>query len=94
VLASDAFVVAPGGIGTTLEALMIWQLLQVHQLEDTPLIFAGPMWRGLVEWARSFMLRPGFELANPEDMMIPRCVDGADEAVALVREHHRERRGG
>ena len=36
VLVSDAFVVAPGGIGTTLEALMIWQLLQVRKLHDTP----------------------------------------------------------
>src|SRR5262245_23794018 len=27
VLASDAFVVAPGGIGTVLETMMIWQLL-------------------------------------------------------------------
>src|SRR6186713_2210628 len=43
VLMSDAYIVAPGGIGTLLEATMIWQLLQVRQL-DAPLIFAGPMW--------------------------------------------------
>jgi predicted Rossmann-fold nucleotide-binding protein len=30
VLASDAFIVAPGGIGTVLETMMIWQLLQVR----------------------------------------------------------------
>ena len=29
VLTSDAFVVVPGGIGTVLELMMIWQLLQV-----------------------------------------------------------------
>src|SRR5438034_8476946 len=34
VLASDAFVVAPGGIGTVLEATMIWQLLQVHHRSE------------------------------------------------------------
>jgi len=34
------------------------------------------------------MLRPGFELASPGAMQIPRCVAGADEAVAIVREHH------
>jgi len=34
------------------------------------------------------MLRPGFELANAEDMKIPCCVDTADEAIAIVREHH------
>lgn len=36
VLASDAFVVAPGGIGTVLEAMMVWQLLQVRHINLTP----------------------------------------------------------
>jgi uncharacterized protein (TIGR00730 family) len=87
VLASDAFIVAPGGIGTVLESMMIWQLLQVRHLHDVPLIFTGPMWRGLVDWAAQMMLRPGFELANAEDMKIPRCVDNADQAIAVIREH-------
>jgi hypothetical protein len=26
--------------------------------------------------------------ASPEDLLIPRCVDGAAEGVALIREHH------
>jgi predicted Rossmann-fold nucleotide-binding protein len=42
-----AFVVAPGGIGTVLEMTMIWQLLQVRHLTDTPLILVGRMWPGL-----------------------------------------------
>jgi len=88
VLVSDAFIVAPGGIGTVLESMMIWQLLQVRHLYDTPLVFAGPMWRGLVEWVQRSMLRPGFELASPADVKIPRCVDTADEAIAIVRAHH------
>jgi len=87
VLISDAFIVAPGGIGTVLEAMMIWQLLQVRHVQDTPLIFAGPMWAEMVDWARSYMLRPGFELANREDMELPLCVNTADEAIALIREH-------
>jgi predicted Rossmann-fold nucleotide-binding protein len=90
VIMSDAFVVAPGGIGTVLETMMIWQLLQVHQLRETPLILVGPMWPGLVEWARGAMLSPDAPLASPEDMSIPRCVDGGDEAIALIAEH-RER---
>src|SRR6516165_6808963 len=88
VLMSDAYIVAPGGLGTLLESMMIWQLLQVRHLHDTPLIFAGPMWSGLVEWASAKMLRPGFELASPQDMQIPCCVDNAAEAVAVIREHH------
>lgn len=88
VLMSDAFIVAPGGIGTVLESTMIWQLLQVRHLQDTPLVFAGKMWQGLVDWSSEWMQRPGFELASAEDMKIPHCVDTADEAIALIREHH------
>jgi len=94
VLMSDAFIVAPGGIGTVLESMMIWQLLQVRHLQNTPLIFAGKMWQELVDWADVQMLRPGFELASPEDMKIPRCVDTADEAVAIVCKHHARWRAG
>jgi uncharacterized protein (TIGR00730 family) len=88
VLMSDAFIVAPGGIGTVLESTMIWQLLQVRHLHDIPLIFTGRMWQELVDWAAKTMLRPGFELANAEDMKIPTCVDTADEAIAVIRDHH------
>ncbi|HEY7316315.1 MAG TPA: LOG family protein [Candidatus Binatia bacterium] len=87
VLASDAFVVAPGGIGTVLETMMIWQLLQVRHLQDTPLILVGRMWPGLIEWARSSMLSFDPPLANAEDMDLPRCAANADEAIALIREH-------
>ncbi len=88
VLVSDAFVVMPGGIGTVLESMMIWQLLQVRHLYDVPLIFVGTMWRDLVAWAQRYMLRPGFELASPADFTIPQCVDTADEVIALVRARH------
>jgi hypothetical protein len=88
VLASDAFIVAPGGIGTVLETMMIWQLLQVRHLEDTPLILVGKMWPGLIEWARSTMVSFDPPLASPEDMTIPRCAATADEAIAMIREHH------
>ncbi|MFG0318353.1 MAG: LOG family protein [Planctomycetota bacterium JB042] len=87
VLASDAFIVAPGGIGTVLEAMTIWQLLQVGHLEGAPLIFVGRMWPGLVEWARGTMMAADPPLANAEDMAIPRCVPGPDEAIAILREH-------
>lgn len=88
VIASDAFVVVPGGIGTVLEMLMIWQLLQVRHMDDVPLILVGKMWRGLVEWARTSMLDPRLALANAEDLQIPQCLDTADEAVAVVRDLH------
>jgi uncharacterized protein (TIGR00730 family) len=87
VLTSNAFIVAPGGVGTVLEMMMIWQLLQVGHVQDTPLILVGTMWPGLLEWARTSML--GFDppLASPEDIAIPRCAASAEEAIAIVREH-------
>jgi uncharacterized protein (TIGR00730 family) len=87
VLTSDAFIVAPGGVGTVLEMMMIWQLLQVGHVRDTPLILVGTMWPGLLAWARTSML--GFDppLASPDDIAIPRCVPSAEEAITIVREH-------
>ncbi len=87
VLASDAFVVVPGGIGTVLETMMVWQLLQVRHVQDTPLILVGKMWSALVDWARAYLLSAQPPLANPEDLTIPVCVATADEAIPLVREH-------
>jgi predicted Rossmann-fold nucleotide-binding protein len=70
--------------------MMIWQLLQVGHVAEAPLILVGKMWPGLVEWARTAMLSSNPPLANPRDMDIPRCVEGADEAIALIRKHHRQ----
>src|SRR5215813_14457522 len=68
VLASDAYVVTPGGIGTLLELSLIWQLLQVRHVQDTPLILVGKMWANLVDWARKSLLKPELNLANAEDL--------------------------
>jgi uncharacterized protein (TIGR00730 family) len=88
VIASDAFVVVPGGIGTVLETLMIWQLLQVRHVHDVPLILVGKMWQGLVEWTRASMLDPRLPLVNEQDLSIPQCVETADEAIAVVAKLH------
>ncbi len=90
VLVSDAFVVVPGGIGTVLELAMIWQLLQVRKLHHTPLILIGRMWADFVAWARQYLLKPEFPLANSEDLAIPHCVDTAEEAIALLRSRYKE----
>jgi uncharacterized protein (TIGR00730 family) len=88
VLASDAFVVAPGGIGTVLETMMIWQLLQVGHLEQTPLILVGNMWPDLIEWARDFMLSVEPPMADAVDIKIPHCVGSSAEAIAILQRHH------
>ena len=90
VLASDAFIVAPGGIGTVLETAMIWQLLQVKHLEPTPLILVGKLWPGLIDWVRGSMLSFETPLINVEDVDIPVCVANADEAIEIIRRHRTE----
>jgi uncharacterized protein (TIGR00730 family) len=87
-LSSDAFIAVPGGIGTVLEVMMIWQLLQVRKLGGTPLILVGSMWQGLLDWCQASMLRPGFELASPPDFEIPHCVTTGPEVMAILRAHH------
>jgi uncharacterized protein (TIGR00730 family) len=88
VLASDAFVVTPGGIGTVLEMLMVWQLLQVRHLRDTPLILAGHVWDGLLEWAKAEMLRPDAALVSRADLTIPQVLPDGPAIVHVIREHH------
>ena len=86
-IASDAFVVVPGGIGSLLELSLVWQLLQVRKLYNTPLILVGKMWADLVEWGRNAMLQEGSELASEVDFEIPRCVNTIEETMALIREN-------
>lgn len=90
VIVSDVFIVVPGGIGTLLELSMVWQLLQVRKLYDTPLILLGDMWSDLISWAEKYMLAEDCQLAQPRDFDIPTCVKTTDEAIQIVKAH-RER---
>ena len=88
VLVSDAFIVTPGGIGTVLETLMVWQLLQVRHLRDTPLILAGHFWDGLLDWAKTVMLNPDAPLVSPADLKIPQILPDGPAIVRAIRDHH------
>jgi len=83
---SSSFVVMRGGVGTTLETMLVWQLCQVRHLYDRPLILVGAMWKDLIEWAHTHMLDDGRGLASRADLDIPICVENVDEAVAVIRE--------
>ncbi|MBX9666771.1 MAG: LOG family protein [Candidatus Obscuribacterales bacterium] len=90
VIMSDAFIVVPGGIGTMLELSMVWQLLQVRKLYDTPLILVGEMWAELVEWARKHMYNENVHLVNEVDLEIPICVKHSQDAIEIVRAHRQK----
>ncbi|RLB60325.1 MAG: LOG family protein [Deltaproteobacteria bacterium] len=84
---SHAFVVFGGGVGTTLESLLVWQLLQVRHLENVPFIMVGDMWRELVGWSKKHMLTSTPPLANAADLELPACVDTPAQALELLRPH-------
>jgi len=81
---SSAFVVFPGGLGSTLEAMMIWQLLQVHHLPPVPFILFGNHWDGFLAWVRNTVVTGGF--ADPQDLELPSRVDTVDEALEIILE--------
>jgi hypothetical protein len=80
---SHAYVVVDGGIGTTLEAMMVWQLLQVRVIAERPLVFVGPMWRGLRDFIEGEVIARG--LASPPDLDLVHWVDDVEEATEIVR---------
>jgi uncharacterized protein (TIGR00730 family) len=85
---SHAYIVVDGGIGTTLEATMVLQLLQVGMLSDRPLVFVGPMWRGLRAWIEAEIVSRN--LASPGDLDVALWVDDLDQALAVVERERDE----
>jgi len=80
---SHAYIVLPGGIGTSLETFMIWQLLQVGYIKDRPLILLGDMWRGLEDWMQREML-PHHYISGP-DMNHAVVVSSMEEALKIIK---------
>ncbi|HET9226510.1 MAG TPA: LOG family protein [Thermoanaerobaculia bacterium] len=79
---SHAYLVVDGGVGTTLEAMMVFQLLQVRMLKDRPLIFVGPMWKGLRSFIEQEIIARGYASAPDLDMAV--WVDTLEEGLAVV----------
>jgi hypothetical protein len=82
---SQAFVIFPGGVGTALELLMVWQLLQVGFLTERPVVLFGEMWRGLVEWMRKEMVSR--QLVDAADLDLVQLTGSIDEAVSQIVRH-------
>lgn len=85
---SQAFVIFPGGIGTGLELMMVWQLLQVGFMTERPVVLMGEMWRGLLDWMRREMVPR--HLVNAEDLGLVHLSSTIDAAVKII-ERHKER---
>jgi uncharacterized protein (TIGR00730 family) len=81
---SHAVIVAPGGVGTLLELVYVWQLIQVGLVERrTVVLLQKSFWEGLLDWMRQEMLGRGF--MGPGDFDWTHCVDTSAEALELIR---------
>ena len=77
---SHAVIVTPGGIGTILELLYTWQLIQVGHISERPVILLGEMWNGLIDWMESEPLKK--HLIEKSDFKNIQIVQNVDEKWA------------
>ena len=68
---SNVVVVAPGGIGTLLELVYTWQLLQVNHMDHIPVILIGEQWKRLIDWMKKNLLRHRYIKAKDLDLVFP-----------------------
>ena len=80
---SHAVIVTPGGIGTILELLYTWQLIQVSHISERPIILVGKMWAGLLEWMKSEPLNK--QLIDKSDFNNIKIVQNVDEVIVLLK---------
>lgn len=84
---SNAVVVAPGGIGTLLELVYVWQLLQVGLTNDRPVIlFNRAEWGGLLAWMGEVMLDHGY--INVRDFRWITLVNDVQDVIELISIAH------
>ena len=82
---SHSVIVAPGGIGTVLELMYTWQLIQVGHITERPIILVGTMWHGLLEWMKLNLLKK--QLINKADFDNILIVEHAEEAFEILKPH-------
>ena len=80
---SHAVVVTPGGIGTLLELLYTWQLIQVNHISARPIILVGDMWNGFFDWIKSEPLKA--QLLDKSDLDNIIIVKNVHEVTKLLK---------
>lgn len=89
---SNVFVVAPGGIGTTLELFYTLQLIQVKQTCNVPVILLGNMWAPLIKWLEKYPIKN--KLMNKEDLNSVFLAKNSEEAMKMISQAHEHYKKG
>jgi len=85
-LLSNAVVVTPGGVGTTLEFLYTWQLVQVKKICDVPIILLGEEWADFLKWVKKWPLKQ--RLLDEDEMKFLYSAKNCEEAMSIIRQAH------
>ncbi len=81
-LLSNAVVVAGGGVGTLLEFFYTWQLVQVKQICNIPIILLDGMWPDLVKWLEKHPLKNKF--ISDRDLHMIFLAKDCNEAIKMI----------
>lgn len=81
---SHAVVVVPGGIGTLLELLYTWQLLQVEHIKPRPFLLLAhdDIWTTFMEWLKKWPLQQ--QLMSQADFDRVHVVRSVSEVVKIL----------
>lgn len=80
---SDVVVVAPGGIGTLLEFVYAWQLVQVKHTRGIPIILMGKMWKDFIRWSVKWQLNNNF--IGKQDLRPLAVANTCEEAFEIIK---------
>jgi uncharacterized protein (TIGR00730 family) len=86
-LLSNAVVVAHGGIGTMLELMFTWQLMQVKHICNIPIILLGKQWDGLITWLKKEPLRR--EFFKNQDMDLLFHAKNSKDAIKIIDQSYK-----
>jgi len=78
-IAADAYVAMPGGLGTLGEVALTWNLFQTESIPRRPFVLVGREWREMLECL------PAAVRIEPRDLDLVRLVDAVDEVVPAIR---------
>jgi hypothetical protein len=83
---SNAVVVAPGGVGTLLELMYTWQLVQVKHICHIPIILMGEQWKAFLSWVSRYPLHRGLLDHKDMELLIP--TKDSEETIKIIKKFH------
>ncbi len=85
---SNIVVVTTGGIGTCLELMYTWQLMQVKHICSMPVILIGEIWKDFLKWVKTNLLSN--KLIDKKDLNNLYYVSDTGEAMNLILKEHKK----